>query len=170
MACALSAAVRARAGSGQARPPLRPGSRENRRLHTVLLLVPPSLQRRALHHAFRGAGVDRVLEAETAAEALQWLSAELVDLVVTAWQVPDGSGRALVQKLHNRGRNRDVPVVVLDPGLPRSQVVSAVKAGVVARLPLPADGKAVRTLLERLAAERSEATGAEPTPSRPLPS
>jgi len=111
------------------------------------------MPRRTIRQALRAAGVERVLEAETAAEALQLLSAELVELVLTPWEVPDLAGRPLVQALRNRGRNRNLPVVLLDAGLAQPQVVAAVKAGVAGRLPLPADVGAVRALLARLAAE-----------------
>jgi CheY-like chemotaxis protein len=122
-------------------------------LHTVLLLEPQPLQRRALRQALLGAGVARVLEADTAAEALRLMSAHLVALVLAPWQAPDMGGRPLLAALRNRGRNHDVPVVLLDRGLPRNQVVAAVKAGVAARLSLPADAAAVRALLEGLAAD-----------------
>jgi len=134
-------------------------------LRTALLLEPQTLQRRALYHNLIGAGMERVLEAATAAEALQILSAELVTVVFTPWQMPDMGGRALLTALRNRGRNRNLPVVLLDRGLPRNQAVAAVKAGVAARLPLPTDAHAVSELLERLAAEATtrppQATAAE---------
>lgn len=136
-------------------------------MHTALLLEPQALHRRVLRQTLLGAGVTRVLEAATAAEALQLLGAELVDLVLTPWQVPDGAGRTLVQSLRNRGRNRNVPVVVLDAGLARNQVVAAVKAGAAARLSLPTDVPTVRALLERLAGEDGAPALAGSEPASP---
>ncbi len=159
-----ASAVRRRARSGahpgaanvpQKRPPARPGLRtlERGRLHTALLLDPQGMLRRTLRQALLGAGVERVLDAGSAAEALRLLSAELVALVLTPWEAPDLAGRPLLHALRNRGRNRNVPVVVLDGGLTPAQVVASVKAGAAGRLTLPASALTVRTLLERIAAE-----------------
>jgi CheY-like chemotaxis protein len=122
-------------------------------LSSALLLHPHPLPRRTIRQALRSAGMERVLEADSAAEALRLLSAELVQLVLTPWEVPDLAGRPLVQALRNRGRNRNLPVVLLDAGLAPPQVVAAVKAGIAGRLALPADAAAVRALLAQLVAE-----------------
>jgi CheY-like chemotaxis protein len=139
--------------------PLPPAGRppERGRLHTALLLEPSTIQRRSVRHALLGAGVQRVLEVDSAADALRVLSAELVELVLTPWEGMEPAGRPLLTALRNRGRNRNVPIIVLDPGLTPQQVVATVKAGAAGRLALPASTPAVRALLERLAAETGAA-------------
>jgi hypothetical protein len=41
-------------------------------------------------------------------------------------------------------------VVLLDEGVPRPKIVSAIKAGAAGVLPVPADRKALRALLNRI--------------------
>lgn len=135
-------------------------------MQTALLLEPQPLLRRTLRQALLHAGMERVLEAVTAAEALRLLSAELVHLVLTPWEAPDMAGRSLLQALRNRGRNRELPVVILDDGLAAPQVVAAVKAGAAGRLPLPADARAVRALLAQLAGEEAPPVPAATAPVR----
>ena len=129
-------------------------------MHTALLLDPQGLLRRTLRQALLGAGVQRVLEAASAAEALRLMSAQLVALVLTPWEAPDLAGRPLLHALRNRGRNRNVPVIVLDGGLTPAQVVASVKAGAAGRLALPTSAPALRALLERIAAQSAADRGA----------
>lgn len=131
------------------------------RFDTVLLISAEPFARRTLAATLRAAGVRRVLDAATAAEALTILGSELVPLVLTPWELPDDAGRPLLEALRDHGRNRNVPVVLLDSGLPRASVVAAVKAGAAARLALPADVPGVRDLLERVAADAAASEGAE---------
>jgi two-component system, chemotaxis family, chemotaxis protein CheY len=121
-------------------------------LLTAVLLLPQAVARRRLRQALLHGGLERVLEAETAAEALTLLSSQLVSMVLTPWEAPDLAGRALLNALRDRGRNRQLPVVILDDGLAAPQVVAAVKAGAAGRLILPADAQAVRDLLARIGA------------------
>lgn len=133
--------------------------------HTALVVEPRPLARRSLQQLLRRVGVTRVLEADSAPDALMVLGAELVQLVLTPWALPGLEGRALLQSLRQRGQNRDVPVIVLDDGLSQGQVIAAVKAGMAGRLPAGADEAALRTLLDRIAAERAGGPpGAEADP------
>lgn len=124
------------------------------RPRTALLIEPQLARRFALRRVLDACGFGRVLESEAAEEAITLLGTELVDLVLTPWETDTLSGEALVEALRNRGQNRDVPVVLLDEGLPRQAVVAAVKAGVAGRLPLPPNAETLRAILGTVAAGR----------------
>lgn len=100
-----------------------------------------------LRYMLKSVGFQRVLEAEKPAEAISMLKEELVDLALIPWDVPGWSGKALFKALQHKGRNRGVPVILLDAGLPQSMVVAAVKAGVIGRLTLPAQLDELRKIL-----------------------
>ena len=116
---------------------------------TALVLFPDVVGRMALRVVLRQAGFPRVLEAESATEALTTLAAERVDLVLTAWEVEDGHGPALIRSLRDRGLNRNLPVVLLNNGLSQRNVVLAVKAGAAGKLTLPASARALSEVLLR---------------------
>ncbi len=133
---------------------------------TALVLSPEFTTRRPLVGLLQRAGYARVLEAEDATEALTLLQSELVSLVLTEWELPQQRGRSLMRSLRNRRRNRNVPVIVLDSGLPAAAAVEAVKGGVAARLTLPASVESLGEALQRVreaqpesAASRARATG-----------
>ena len=64
----------------------------------------------------------------------------------------EGSSPAeLLAALAGRGPNREAALVLLDEGLPREQVVAAVKAGAAGVLPVPPEPEALRRLLDEIA-------------------
>ncbi|MEE8435245.1 MAG: response regulator [bacterium] len=95
-------------------------------------------------------GYGRVIEAETAPEAVALMRAEPVDLVFAPWETPGLSGAALMKALRNPGGNRAVPVVLLDDGLAPASVVAAVKAGIAGKVSLPGNIHEVRQVLKEL--------------------
>jgi len=109
----------------------------------ALILEPSLMKRQALKMLLRRCGFERVLEAETADDALVLIRGQPVQLVLTAWAPPGMTGvpllRALKHSPEDRPSRGGAPaIVVLDDGLPPQHVVSAIKAGAAGRLPLPA--------------------------------
>jgi CheY-like chemotaxis protein len=125
---------------------------------TALIVDPSLVGRLRLRRLLLGAGFARVLEAESGVEAVTVLAEELVALVFTVWEERPFSGAELIRSLRNRGRNRRVPVVLLDDGLPQQTVVAAVKAGVAGRLPFPPTASRLAELLRSI---REGQTGPE---------
>ena len=115
--------------------------------------------RMSLRGVLRRAGFARVLEAESATEALTTLAAERVAVVFTAWEVADDRGSDLIRSLRNRGVNHNLPVVLLDNGIPQQNVVLAVKAGAAGKLTLPTSAQAVMDVLARHDEGRNEDLG-----------
>ncbi len=93
-------------------------------------------------------GYRRIVEAETDAEAVARLRSGLVDLVLTPWERPEISGPRVMEAVARRAPR--VPVVLLDDGLPRGKVVSAVKAGIAGKITLPGTVEEMRRVLETI--------------------
>lgn len=120
----------------------------NAKEKTVLLLsVNPSPVLKLMLPAL---GYRRVIEAETAPEAVALMRAEPVHLVFAPWEFPGLSGTALMKALRYPGRNREVPVVLLDDGLAPASVVAAVKAGIAGKVSLPGNMVEVRQVLREM--------------------
>ncbi len=117
---------------------------------TALLIEPSLLERNRLRRGLQREGFERVLQAEDGPTGVTMMAAEPVDLVLTRWDAAGISGLELLRALRKRGRNRHVPVVVLDGGLPRQTIVSAIKAGVAGRLPLPLEPGSLREVLQSI--------------------
>lgn len=121
----------------------------------ALIVEPSLLKRQALRRLLRGQGIERVLEAESATEALSIMRGEPVRLVLTPWEPPGMAGVPLLRELKRRPTDRPgagaVPaIVLLDDGLHRQQVVAAVKAGIAGRLPMPAQAAELMRILSAL--------------------
>ena len=119
-----------------------------------MIVAPSILEQRRLRQVALSAGIERVLLAEDGIQAATMMGEELVDLVLTPWD-PDGlAGKELLRALRKRARNRQVPVVLLDNGLHKQTIISAVKAGISGRLQLPAQAEQLKEILAVIEAER----------------
>ena len=114
-----------------------------------MVLLPDLAPRLALRGVLRRSGYAEVLEAHDLVSAQRILGESRVDLVLTVWDDGEVSGPELFRSLRTRGVNRNLPVVLLDLGLPQHQVVAAIKAGVVGKLRLPTSVEQVRMVLEQ---------------------
>jgi CheY-like chemotaxis protein len=120
-----------------------------------VVLEPDLLRQQRLRHVLRSAGVERVLFAADGPEVLTLMGGELVQLVLVPWDAPGLSGLELLRALRKRGQNRNVPVVILDDGLPQETIVRAIKAGVAGRLPIPPQVTQLREILARISSGKS---------------
>lgn len=125
-------------------------SRNYKTPETALVVEPDLMRRMALRGILQKAGIRKVWECQDVQEALTLLGAELVDIVLTEWEVPGMAGPDLIKALQNRGQNRNLPVVLVDDNLPQQDVVTAVKAGIKGRLSLPGDAEQMTAILENL--------------------
>lgn len=108
--------------------------------------------RQVLKRLLRRHGFERVLEADSAADALMLLRGQPVDLVLTPWATPETAGIPLLRALRDGrqngpGRGSPPMIVLLDDGLPKQHIVAAVKAGIAGRLPMPAQAGALSRIL-----------------------
>lgn len=116
--------------------------------HTALLLAPTPVEGTSVRNALLQCGLENVLLAGEQAEALALLTQEPVDIVVTPWELDGLPGRALLRALKQKGRHKQVPVLILDSGLTPQAMVAAVKAGAAGRLTLPPRRSRLEKLLK----------------------
>lgn len=122
----------------------------NGKLNIALLVGLALIPQQAMRQALRAEGFAHIHEAGNGVEAAAILASELVDVVFTGGG--EGSSPAeLLAALAGRGPNREAALVLLDEGLPREQVVAAVKAGAAGVLPVPPEPEALRRLLDEIA-------------------
>jgi CheY-like chemotaxis protein len=123
---------------------------------SALILEPSLITRQTLKRLLRRCGFERVLEADSAADAIMLLREQPVDLVLTPWAAPGMAGIPLLRTLRDRqpnrpGRGSPPAIILLDEGLPQQHVVAAVKAGVAGRLPVPAQAGPLSHILRTIA-------------------
>jgi len=121
------------------------------RLRNALVIGLPLNRRRVLRQALLGEGFGGIFQADDGVEAAAILSSELVDIVFTPASGEGFGIRDVFSMMHARSPNAHAPVVLLDEGVPRTGIVSAIKAGAAGVLTLPPDRSALRQLLSRIA-------------------
>jgi len=136
-------------------------SPESSAWRTALIVEPSQFNRMGLRHLCRRVGCERILEEEDAAGALATLSAELVDLVLVAWELPDQGGATLVRRLRARNRQHPPVVVVVDDQMDKPALVSAIKAGAAGRLARPWDPEHLEHILREAAPPERRADATE---------
>lgn len=127
---------------------------------SALVIGLPLVKRQALRHALQGEGISLVLHAGDGVEAAAILASELVDIVFTPESEEGYNFREVFGMIQGRGPNRNALVVILDEGMSRPAIVSAIKAGAAGVLAVPPGRDALRALLKRIA-EGDEKAGAD---------
>ena len=131
------------------------------------------MKRIAFKQVLSQAGFSTVLESDNAVSALMLLGEGLVDWVFTVFTLPEREGVAqpagasLIKALKNIGRNKNLPVVLLDEGMSQQEVVAAVKTGIAGRLGHPPNLEKLmqifKTLELDMAAKESEPGSTNPS-------
>ncbi len=120
------------------------------------------LSRVATHHALRALGCRVIDEASQCPRALELLSAQRYDLVITNWNMADMGGRELLQLIRNTPLAAGTPVVIATP-VTAEVVAEASEAGVSAFLPRPFGFQTLEEVLRIFIGKPSS----EPDHSRP---
>lgn len=107
-----------------------------RRDARLLVVDDVLLSRVATHHALRALGCRVIDEAEQYPRAIELLSEQHYDLVITNWKMAGLGGRELLQLIRNTPRTAGTPVVIATP-VTAEVVAEASEAGVSAFLPRP---------------------------------
>lgn len=126
---------------------------------SALLIGLPLVPERTLRQSLIAEGIPRVLRAGDRAEAGAILSSELVDIVFAPESGEGYRFRDVLGMIGGRGPNSRTPVVLLDEGMARPDLVAAIKAGAAGVLSLPAPRDALRELLARLIGEGDTESG-----------
>lgn len=107
-----------------------------RRDARLLVVDDIPLSRVATHHALRALGCRVIDEAAHGPRALQLLTGQHYDLVISNWKMADLGGREILQLVRSTPRLAGTPVVIATPVTPEV-VAEAAEAGVSAFLPRP---------------------------------
>jgi two-component system chemotaxis response regulator CheY len=95
-------------------------------------------------------GVTDVVEAGDGQEAFEKFQAESFELVLTDWNMPVRSGLELVKDI--RGSGSKVPIMMVTTEAQKSQVITAIQAGVTDYLTKPFENETLRKKLDKYVA------------------
>ncbi len=97
----------------------------------LLVVDDSSTMRRIIKNTLGRLGHKDVLEAEHGLEAWQILGENPdVDVLITDWNMPEMNGLELVQKVRAEEKYVDMPIIMVTTEGGKTEVITALKAGV----------------------------------------
>ncbi len=97
----------------------------------IITIDDSSTMRRIIKNTLQriGYGSD-VLEAEDGKQALDVLSRNKVDLIITDWNMPNMDGLTFVKKIRSMSEWNDVPIIMVTTEAAKEDILEALKSGV----------------------------------------
>jgi two-component system, chemotaxis family, chemotaxis protein CheY len=97
---------------------------------TALVVDDFSTMRRIVKNILRDLEFKNVLEAEDGTTAVQILSSQKVDLVVSDWNMPKMSGIELLKHVRSNDNLKELPFLMITAEAQKENIIEAVKAKV----------------------------------------
>ena len=113
----------------------------------VLVVDDSGVMRKIIVRSLNAVGVTDIVEAADGQEAFERFQEQTFDLVLTDWNMPIRSGLELVKDIRASGSK--VPIMMITTEAQKSQVISAIQAGVTDYLTKPFENEALRGKLDR---------------------
>lgn len=113
----------------------------------MLVVDDSGVMRKIIVRSLNAVGVTEVVEAGDGQEAFEKFQAESFELVLTDWNMPVRNGLELVKDI--RGSGSKVPIMMVTTEAQKSQVITAIQAGVTDYLTKPFENETLRKKLDK---------------------
>ncbi|WP_246128614.1 response regulator [Pleionea sediminis] len=115
---------------------------------TILLVEPSSTQRKIIMGNLANANVEKVDPVTSGREAINYLSRQAPDLVISSMYFPDMTATELVKFIRDHDNLNQTPFMLISSEISFGKIDPIKQAGVVAVLPKPFDFPALETALK----------------------
>jgi two-component system chemotaxis response regulator CheY len=116
----------------------------------VLIVDDSSMARKFTRKVLENFGFETIVEAEDGAQAAMVMDAEMVDLVVTDYNMPEMDGRALIEYIRTKSWQNSVPVIMVTSESDEGRLAAVQGMGVVGVCDKPFNPATVKGLLRNL--------------------
>lgn len=113
----------------------------------VLVVDDSGVMRKIIIRSLNAVGVSEVVEAADGQEGFNLFQTEQFDLVLTDWNMPVRSGLEFVKDIRASGSK--VPIMMVTTEAQKSQVITAIQAGVTDYLTKPFENETLRAKLDK---------------------
>jgi two-component system chemotaxis response regulator CheY len=97
----------------------------------ILVVDDSSTMRRIIKNTLGRLGHKDILEAEDGAVAWKVMGeTEGIDILITDWNMPEMNGLELVKKVRAEAKYEDLPIIMVTTEGGKTEVITALKAGV----------------------------------------
>ncbi|PCI21444.1 MAG: two-component system response regulator [Piscirickettsiaceae bacterium] len=116
----------------------------------VLLVDDSALARKHITRTLKSMGIENISEAENGLQAIKLLEAQLFDLVVTDFNMPEMDGRELSSFIREKSSQQSIPIIMVTSEQNSSRLAAVQQAGVSAICDKPFEPESVRQLIANL--------------------
>ncbi len=96
----------------------------------VIFVEDSPTMRRIIMNSLNKIGINQIIEAENGVDALEKISDQEVDMVITDWNMPEMNGEELVKELRASSKYKETPILMITTRGMQDDVMSAIKMGV----------------------------------------
>ncbi len=86
--------------------------------------------RRIIKNTLQKLGFETILEAGNGVEALEVMSKNKVDMIVTDWNMPEMDGLTFVKAVRAKDEYKDLPILMITTEAAKEDILTALRSGV----------------------------------------
>lgn len=116
----------------------------------VLVVDDSRLARNHISRVLSNLGINKIQMAEDGKEAIEILSEQMFDLVVTDYNMPEVNGRELTEYIRHQSQQSHVPVLMVSSEASETHLANIEQAGVNAMCDKPFEPTTVKQMIYRL--------------------
>ncbi len=98
--------------------------------HSIITVDDSSTMRRIIKNTLQKLGFETILEAGNGLEALEVMSKNKVDMVVTDWNMPEMDGLTFVKAVRAKDEYKDLPILMITTEAAKEDILTALRSGV----------------------------------------
>lgn len=98
--------------------------------HVIITVDDSSTMRRIIKNTLQKLGFDTVLEAGNGVEALEVMSKNSIDMIVTDWNMPEMDGLTFVKTVRQKDEYKDLPILMITTEAAKEDILTALRSGV----------------------------------------
>ena len=97
---------------------------------SIITVDDSSTMRRIIKNTLQKLGVETILEAGNGVEALEVMSKNKVDMIVTDWNMPEMDGLTFVKAVRAKDEYKDLPILMITTEAAKEDILTALRSGV----------------------------------------
>lgn len=98
--------------------------------HVIITVDDSSTMRRIIKNTLQKLGFATVLEAGNGVEALEVMSKNKIDMIVTDWNMPEMDGLTFVKTVRQKEQYKDTPILMITTEAAKEDILTALRSGV----------------------------------------
>ena len=97
---------------------------------SIITVDDSSTMRRIIKNTLQKLGFETILEAGNGVEALEVMSKNKVDMIVTDWNMPEMDGLTFVKAVRAKDEYKDLPILMITTEAAKEDILTALRSGV----------------------------------------